>query len=881
MMGSRWPLALVRRLVPGPYGETLAAEIEQTHLRDCQERGAYRAWLSCWREALSPSLWTLRREVRSSAVPMIKFKNPPLGDPLLSRLMNDFRIAVRTLLKRPSFTLTAVGIIAVGIGASTTIFTIVDHVLLRQLPYEQPEALVVVDDPSFAVPLFLAWKDGTRDSFEYFAACSTSSVDLTGEDTPTHLSAASITPDFFPALGVQPVLGRSFAAGEYGPAPDVAIISYGAWQRLFGGDPEVLGRTMQINQRARTVVGVMAADFRPPEALVGSQVDLWIPFDATDPAWSDAWGSWFLSIVARLAPGRTMEATEAQLEAFSERLIAANPGGFENNDGAYRIEISPLLQATVGDVGNTLYLLLGAVGLMLLIACANVASLLLARATDRHREVAVRAALGASRARIAQQLLSEAMTISLAGGALGILGAFAAVEWFNSFQPGDIPRSGAVQVDLRVLGFALVTAVATGLIFGVVPAWRAVRTDLNEAIRDGSGTLSASAGRQRLRSGLVVMEVALAVVLTVGAGLLFNSFLHMTAVDPGFDPEQLLSFELGLAGYETEERLPVVEELLEALRAVPGAESVGLGITVPFLKTGANRCCWFDRMVTDREEAEPYLAVVNPVDEGYFDTLRGALRHGRSIERTDRDDDPVAIVTVTTAQNMFGRDDVVGEVLHVEGDLDLRIVGVVEDIRHWGLMVEAENELYVPYRGFHQYFRHANFLVRGHRADLAAQLRAAVWSVDPQLPVDDVVSMREMVADSVAGPRFYSGIFLIFGGVALLLAAGGLYGALMFQVGQRSREIGIRMALGARGAQVVRMVVRQGMMLTAIGLAIGIAVALALARLLESFVFGIGTADPATFALVVAGLMLVALAASYLPARRAGRSDPLVSLRAE
>ena len=695
------------------------------------------------------------------------------------------------------------------------------------------------------------------------------------------LSAASVTPGFFPALRVQPALGRSFAADEYVPAPDVVIISYGTWQRLFGGDAEVVGRTLQINQRPRTVVGVMGADFRPPEVVVGSQVDIWMPFDATNPAWSDAWGSWFLSIVARLAPGRTLAATEAELSTLSERILAANPGEYENNDGAYTIEISPLLEATVGDVGSTLYLLLGAVGLMLLIACANVASLLLARATDRHREVAVRAALGASRARIVQQLLVEAMTISLAGGVCGVLGAYATVEWFNSFQPGDIPRSGDVQVDLRVLAFALLTALATGLVFGAVPAWRAVGTDLNEAIRDGSGTLSASAGRQRLRSGLVVVEVALAVVLTVGAGLLFNSFLRMTAVDPGFDTEQLLSFELGLSGYETEARLPVVEELLAALRAVPGAESVGLGITVPFLRTGNSRCCWFDTMVTDREEAEPYLAVVNPVDEGYFDTLRGTLRYGRSIERADRDDDPVAIVSVTTAKNMFGREDVVGEVLHVEGDLDLRVVGVVEDIRHWGLTTDSENDVYVPYRGFHQYFRHANFLVRGQRADLADQLRQAVWSVDPTLPVDDVVSMREMVADSVAGPRFYSGIFLVFSGVALLLAAGGLYGALMFQVGQRSREIGIRMALGARGEQVVGMVVRQGMALTALGLALGVAGALALARLLESFVFGIDTADPATFAMVVAGLMAVALVASYLPARRAGRSDPLVSLRAE
>jgi len=874
-------MALVRLIVPGGYGHTLAAEIEQTHARDRRERGAARAWASCWREALSPSLWTLRRELRPSAASIFRFTNSPLGDPPLSRLLNDFRIAVRTLVKRPGFTLTAVGIIAVGIGASTTIFTVVDHVLLRQLPYDEPEALVVVDDPSFSVPLFLAWKDGTEGVFESFAAASTSSVDLTGGETPMNLAAASISPDFFRALRVEPVLGRNFAASEYVAEPDVVVISHGAWQRLFGGDPEVIGQTLQIDRRTRTVVGVMGADFRPPEVVVGPLVDIWVPFDATDPAWSEVWGSWFLSIVARLAPGQNLEAAQAELEALSERLVASNPAAWEDNDGAYSIEISPLLRATVGDVGNTLYLLLGAVGLMLLIACANVASLLLARATDRHREVAVRAALGASRARIAQQLLSEAMTLSLAGGALGILGAFAAVEWFNSFQPGDIPRSGAVQVDLRILGFALLTAVATGLIFGVVPAWRAVRTDLTEAIRDGSGTLSASAGRQRLRSGLVVLEVALAVVLTVGAGLLFNSFLHMTAVDPGFDTEQLVTFELGLGTYETEERLPVVEQLLDALRAVPGADSVGLGITVPFARTGTSRCCWFDTMTTDQEETEPYVAVVNPIDDGYFDTLRATMRYGRPIASADRDDDPVAVVTVTTAQNMFGRDDVVGEVLHVEGDLNLRIVGVVEDIRHWGLAAEAENELYVSYRGFHQYFRNASFLVRGQRADLTAQLREAVWSVDPRLPVDNVASMRAMVADSVAAPRFYSGIFLIFSGVALLLAAGGLYGALMFQVGQRSREIGIRMALGARGAQVVAMVVRQGMTLTAVGLGIGVAGALFLSRLLESFVFGISATDPATFVVVAAGLMLVAFVASYLPARRAGKSDPLVSLRAE
>ena len=690
-----------------------------------------------------------------------------------------------------------------------------------------------------------------------------------------------MTPGFFEALGVEVARGRLFAADEYAGPARLAVLSHGAWQGVFGGDEEVLGRTIQLDREPYTVVGVFPAEFVPPENVVGRQVDVWSTFDADAPEHRENWGSWYLQILGRLAPEVSLEAAREELGALSERLVATNPAGFEDSLEPYRIRVTPLHAATVERYGSTLYLLLGAVGLMLLIACANVASLLLARGTERHREVAVRAALGASRRDIFRQLLVEALVLSMAGGALGVFGALGGVGIFNRFRPMAIPLADSVAVDWRVLIVALATSLLVGLVFGIAPAWRATRTDLNEAIRDGSGTLSASAGRQRLRSVLVVAEVAIAVILTVGAGLLFSSFVSLTSVDPGFDTEELLTFRLGFASRPAEERLPYVEQVLDSIRGVPGVDSGAVSITVPFQLTGDDRCCWFDQMVTDEDPQTRHMAVVNPVGDDYFEALRATLLYGRTIERGDREADPVAVVTAATAQQMFGREDVVGQILHVDGDLDLRIVGVVADIRHWGYSQDAVRQLYVPYRAFHQFFQHAAFVVRGEREDLGDAIRQAVWAVDAEQPIGRLDTMRSLVSESIAAPRFYSGVFGLFSVVALMLAAAGLYSVLMFQVGQRRRELGIRLALGARARSLVGLVVREGMVLTALGVAIGIGAALALGRLLESMLFGVTATDATTMVAVAAALMAVAFLACYVPARRAGRSDPLTTLRAE
>ncbi|NKB88858.1 MAG: FtsX-like permease family protein [Acidobacteria bacterium] len=879
-MTPRWPLALVRWLLPGDVGESVAREIATAHDDNVGRRGRMRAAIECWREALSPSVLQLRRELRVPTHLHLTSNLPP-GPSVLNHFLSDIRLAVRGLRARPGFALTAILIIAVGIGASTAIFTVVDHVLLRQLPFDSPERLVTVDDPGHTVPMFRRWHEETGEIFEHFAAAFSDAGALTGSTVPSEVHVAFVRSEFFPALGVAPAVGRGFVAEDHQPTAEVAVISHGAWVRLFGSDAAVVGREIHLNQTPRTIVGVLPAGFEPPEILVGARPEFWLPFTVEAGSNVDDWGSHFLSIIGRLRPDQNLIAVSESLDAVTARIRADNPAGRDDPIESYGFGVTPLLQATVGDVGDALYLLLGAVGLMLLIACANVASLLLARSTERHQEVAVRAALGASRGRIIQQLITEALVLSLAGGAVGLAAALGAVEWFNVAQPGNIPRSGAVAIDLRILAVAFGTALLTGLVFGVAPALRAARSDLNTSIRDGGNATSASARRQHLRSGLVVVEVALAVVLTVGAGLLFGSFVRMNAVDPGFETDQLLSFRLTFGTYAVDERTMFVEQARAALETIPGVESVGAGITVPFAITGAGRCCWFDELVAAEDDPGPHVAIFNPVDEGYFTTLGARLRQGRSILPTDGDEDPVAVVTLSTARSMFGRDDVVGEVLDVEGDLNLRIVGVVEDIRHWGLAQQPENEIYVPHRGFGHYFQHAEFLVRGSRAGLASEIREAIWTVDSELPVDEIVAMQQLVARSVAAPRFYSGVLVVFSAVALLLAAGGVYGTLMFQVGQRRREIGIRMALGARVRDVVGTVVSRGVLLASMGLALGVVGALALGRVVESLMFGITSTDPATFVLVAITLLAVAFAASYLPARRAGRCDPASSLRSQ
>ncbi len=576
-----------------------------------------------------------------------------------------------------------------------------------------------------------------------------------------------------------------------------------------------------------------------------------------------------------------MKAARAELAGVSARLVETNPGNFDEDGlGAYEIGIRPLHEATVGAMADTLYLLLGAVGLMLLIACANVASLLLARATARHREVAVRAALGASRRHLFQQLLLEALSLSLVGGGLGVVIASAGVGLFSRLEPGNLPLATEVAIDWRVLAVALGTTLLTGIVFGVAPALRASRMDINEAIRDG-GAASGGAARQRLRSALVVVEVALAVVLTVGAGLLFNSFLRLASVDPGFDTDSTVLFRLSLNNETVEERMPFVDEVLASLRSIPGVESAGVGVTVPFQITGDNRCCWFDQLVTDQDPTTTHRVIVTPVDDGFFRTIRSTLRGGRVFATTDSGEDPVAVLGRSAARRIFGREEIVGEVLHVEGELDLRVVGVIDDVRHWGLGEDVDNLVYVPYRGFYQYFRQAMFVVRGERDDLAAEIRRAVWSVDPDRPVDRVTTMRAQVADSVATPRFYSGMFVVFSVVALLLAAGGIYGIMMFHVGQRTRELRNRASSGCRAPGLVAMVVRRGITLAGTGLVIGLLAAAFLARLLENQLFGIQAVDGLTFVAVAATLLLVATLACYVPARRAGRADPLLALRAE
>jgi putative ABC transport system permease protein len=809
--------------------------------------------------------------------PMTRLKAMP------ARVLQDLRFAARSFAKKPGFSVTAIVILALGVGATTTIFSVVDGILLDKLPYPDPDRLVYFDHPSHTPPDYVDWR-GRTTSFSAMAATWGRDVDLTNDGAPARLRAGLVTRDFFQLFGAAPLLGRLLVHDDFATTIQVVVLSYGLWQRRWGGDPDIIGRRLTINAEPVVVVGVLGPNFATPEALVGRNIEIWTPLNISDPEIQSR-SLFILSVAARLHTAASRESAQAELSALAEVVAEENPETNRRRDGTARpFEIMPLYEATVGDAGKALYMLLGAVGLMLLIACANVANLFLARGTDRAREIALRVALGAGRGRIVTQLLTESVALALVGGGLGIGIAYLAVEAFAVYDPGGIPRVSAVTVNIGILVFALSISIATGVLFGIVPALQAARTDVTEALKDSAGSVTAGRGRFKVRNALVVAEIAMALVLLVGAGLLFKSFMRLVNVDPGFETEQLVTIPLTLGPpYTTERRVRFTENLVERIAALPGTEDVAAGWTLPFVFHGGPRCCWMDVIQQTPAVDDPPATIIHPVTPGYFRVLRGTLTRGREFAKEDREATPTpTVVNATLAKRLFGENDAVGQSLHMD-DAELTIVGVVSDIRHWGLNENINNELYVPYAEFGGDSRRLHVMLRSRRnvADIASALRDAVWSLDPNLPVDEIITMRQRVSTSVAAPRFYSMLLSVFAGVAILLAAGGIYGSILYSVGQRHRELGIRLALGARSNDVVRLIVRHGLALTALGIGLGLAGAYAVSRTLQSLVFGISTTDGTTFAAVSVFLATVALAASYVPARRAGRTDPMETLKAE
>jgi len=859
--------------------ETFAAD-----LSDARGRGSG-AVVALWVRAVGQAI-LLGLEARLTTVAdvlgaSLTFFTHPRSN--INMLLQDVRFALRTFLRNPSFTVVVVVTMALGIGASTTIFSVVNGVLLRPLPYPDADRLVVLggtreggprsfpNGPTFPA-VFADWEENNS-VFEQMAAVSEWTLDLVGEGDPRRLNAAGVSADFLPMLRSAPALGRNFTVEEDQPgAAPVAIVSHGLWQRNWGGDPEILGRRITLSGQRYTVVGVLPVEFRYPEVMNFESVDVLYPYELNIPTQDLVYA--FGRLRDGVSRAQAQEVVGAIESPMAERL------GLSSN-------LIPLSSLTIGDVGPRLNLLLGAVGLLLLIASANVANLLLARATSRTREVALRATLGASRGRIARQLLTESLMLSLAGGAVGVILARGMIAGLVTVDAGDLPRLTEVSVDVTVLGFALLVTLVTGMIFGAVPAAQLAGIRGGSLVGSATHAATTRAGK-RLRGGLVVSQVGLALVLLIGASLLIESFVTLQNVDPGFDPEDVAFASIILDDrYATsEEQLGFFSSVLaRAEQTVPGALSAAVVTALPM---SGDR--WRTAIAVEGYEPPEGTRLgmdFAQVSEDYFETVGMTLVSGRVFNAQDRGSDgPTSLVVNEAFAREFWPDgDAIGRRLKIVRSSDgsdpwITVIGIVADVRQWGLAESGDPETYLFYQQMPS--DQMRVLVRsGADFSMVAQaLQRAVWDVDSNIPVE-VVALSDQVASTITSPRFYTGLLASFAGLALLLAAVGIYGTMSYVVGERQREMGIRLALGAAASSVTTLVVRQALVLTLLGVVLGLAGAAAATRLLESFLFGVTTADPSAFVMGVAVLGAVALIASYLPARRATLIDPVRALRAE
>ena len=811
----------------------------------------------------------------------------------MDTLLQDLRFAARVLLKFPGFTTVAVLTLGLGIGGSTAIFSAVDGVLLRPLPFSEPERLVAVwtsqpkrgaNKGANSFPDFEDYRTQT-DSFEDLAAFRGKGYTLVEGGRAERLEGGRVSASFFPILRVPAGLGRTFTAEEDRPgAPRTALIAHGLWQRRFGASPTVLGQSLLLDGQPHTVIGVLPASFRFPLNI--EDAELFTTMALEDEDSRNERGSHFLATIGRLKDGATLQTAEADLAALSARLERSYP---ESNQGRLAVALS-LHEEIVSDVRVALFFLLGAVGLVLLLACANVANLLLARASARERELAVRGATGASRARLLRQLLTESLLLAAVGGALGVLLAFWGVDLFLALAPTDLPRLAEVGVDSRVLFFATLVSLLTGLVFGTVPAWRAARVDLVRGLAEGGSAGASPAGR-RLRSALVVAEVALSLVLLVGAGLLLRSLFAVLTVDPGFEKDGVVTLELSLpeTQYDTSaKRAAFYRTLLERTSRLPGVSAVGAGMPLPMSGTQ-----WVTVVRPEGRPEPPPPERLNgeykAVSPGYFPAMGIRLRRGRLFtERDVRGAPRVILVSDTFARRYYSDEEPVGKRLAFGVSLDdddedalWEIVGVVADVAHMGLDGEPRPAFYVP--AWQQPWGYLSLVVRTPTtpAALSSAVRQEVLALDPDLPVYRVKTLAELVSASVAQRRFNALLIAAFAAIGLVLASVGIYGVLSISVTQKAREIGIRMALGADRGLVLRMIVGQALALVASGVALGLLGALLLSRTATTLLFRISATDPPTYSVVPAVLLLAALVATLIPARRALSVDPGRALRHE
>jgi putative ABC transport system permease protein len=805
----------------------------------------------------------------------------------LENLLTDFRYAVRQLVKSRGFTVVVIVTLALGIGACTVIFSVVNGVLLRPLNYPAPDRVVTIKetqlpefpDMSVSVPNFLDWQQQAK-SFSHIAAFAGAPLNLTNAGEPQQLRAINVTAHFFDVLQVQPKIGRTFTPEEGTPGKDhVVVLGEPACERLFGGTSGILGRQLQLNDEMYTVVGVIPAGFGYG---VAPNMDAFIPMAfRPDETTSPNRGLHKLITAARLKPGVTVAAADAEMKLIAAQLAARYP---ETNK-RWSAFVMPLLDYWVSNVRVLLYTLLGAVGFVLLIACANVANLLLTRALSRHREFSVRAALGASRARLVRQLMTETLLLALAGGAAGVLLAHWSLKGLLVLAPAVLPRTHEIRLDGTVLAVCLVLSVCTGLLFGLAPAWLASRVEITSALKAGARGTTESRSRGRLRGLLVIIQVALALTLLAGAGLLGRSFARLTRVDPGFTPggAVVLRFTLPEKKYpQPEQQVAFADKLLERVRSLPGVQSAGVAQPFPFFPGSTFYFNLEGRpWVSDSElPNSSYYAVT----ADYFHALGIRLVRGRVFTAEDRREAPrVAIINETLARRHFGDQDPLRKrIASNELETWREIVGVVADIREGGIEQRATNQVYEPFAQSPR--RTINLLARSSGAsttDLVPSLRAAVYSIDKDQPVPHVRTLDSILDDYMAAPRFSMLLLAILSASALVIASVGIYGVTSYTAVQRTGEFGIRMAIGAQRRDVLRLVLWQGAKLVLIGLLAGLTSTLVAGRVLTSMLFETSPYDPATLATITILLGAIAVLACLLPAYRATRINPIDALRAE
>lgn len=818
----------------------------------------------------------------------------------METLLKDIRYGIRGLLKRPGFTVVAIITLALGIGANTAIFSVVNAVVLRPLPYAEPDRLVTLwetmpgsDRRSVAPGNFVDWRTQNK-SFQDMAATFYANFNLTSDGEPERIDGATITSNLMSLLGASAQLGRTFQPDDDEHQDrSVTLLSDGLWKRRFGADQNVVGRTITIDETPHTIVGVMARGFQYP-----SRSDLWVlgrnrgavPMSLISQVPTNDWvherDAHFIKVIARLKPGVTLSQAQSDIAGITRRMEQEFP---KTNSGLGS-NVVPLHAQIVGDVRGVLFILLGAVGFVLLIACTNVANLMLARAGQRDREIAIRAAVGATRRRLIRQLLTESLLLSIVGGLAGLVVSIWAVDLFVKLSPGDIPRLSEASVDVKLLGFTLLVSLLTGVGFGLLPAFQATRTNLNTSLKEG-GT-KASEGRQRrgARNILVVTEIALAQVLLVGAALLAISYVRVTQIDPGFNPERVLTAKIAPSNKkypDPKTRSAFYTTVLEHLQGLPGVESAGMVMSLPLTGSSMNRGFRVEGRPVPKadENVTMDFQIVSP---GYFSTLEIPVKRGRGLSATDTEtSERVIVINDTMARRYWPNEDPVGKRMGIgESSKDTSwrtIVGVIADNRHASLSEAPVPTAFISYLQDLESWPRMGFVIKAKTdaASLTSAVRKQLAAIDRAQPVYAIEPMDNLLRTSVAQRRFIMLLLGSLSAIALILAMVGVYGVISFSVSERTQEIGIRMALGARATDVLRMVLGQGMRVAFVGILIGIGAAFALTRLLSSLLFEVSPTDLRTFSIVAALLSAIALLACYIPARRATKVDPLVALRYE